>query len=229
MVEYWSAGRTFHVQRIYSLQPPVTPALHYAMTTGAPDSVRIFADDWLRPLPFPALYPAQQPLEVDLGCGKGRFLLARAAAHPKSNFLGMDRMLRRVRKVDRKVVRSHLTNVRLLRMDAYYAVVYLVPPETVSTYYIFFPDPWPKARHHKNRLFNPLFLDALVRTLVPGGKVHVATDHQPYFEEIEDLLRNDERFLLTAPFVPSEEEQTDFEMYYAGKKAIHRCSVARKP
>ncbi len=173
------------------------------------------------------MFDTRAPLEVDLGCGKGRFLLAHAAAHRDVNFLGIDRMLRRIRKVDRKALRQGLVNIRLLRVEAYYATVYLLPSQAVRTYYIFFPDPWPKKRHHKNRLFGDTFLDALVRTLQPEGQVHVATDHQPYFEAIDDLLRRDARFVETDLFIPPEAECTDFELLFRGQGKIYRSSVRK--
>lgn len=103
------------------------------------ETLRIWPDDWLTPLPLPDYFPQRQPLAIDLGCGKGRFLLARATAHSEMNFLGMDRMLRRIRKLDRKARRAGLENVRLLRMEAYYGVTYLIPPDSVAVYYIFHP------------------------------------------------------------------------------------------
>jgi tRNA (guanine-N7-)-methyltransferase len=192
------------------------------------ESVRIHPESWLWPLPLEKHFPRPAPLEIDLGCGKGRFLLARAATHPDINFLGIDRMLRRLRKVDGKAARAGLDNVRLLRMEAYYATVYLIPPGRVRTFYIFFPDPWPKKRHHKHRLFNAPFMDALVKTLEPGGAMHLATDHGAYFEEIQELLRADRRFQLTDPFIPSDAERTDFERIFHGRAAIHRVSVVRR-
>lgn len=177
---------------------------------------------------FAAYYPAEQPLDVDLGCGKGRFLLARAVAYPARNFLGIERMLRRVRKVDRQIQRRGLANVRLMRIEAYYAVAYLMPPRAVSTYYLFFPDPWPKRRHHGHRLFNPRFMDALDRTMLPGARLHVATDEEPYHRAISRLLAEDGRFGACQPFVPAPEEQTDFERYYVGRSPVYRISVERK-
>jgi tRNA (guanine-N7-)-methyltransferase len=193
-----------------------------------PTANRIRPHDWLHPLPLADYFPRRQPLEIDLGCGKGRFLLARAAANPHTNFLGIERMLRRVRKVDNKVRRGRLDNVRLLRMEGYYATTFLVPPESVQTYYVLFPDPWPKKRHHGERLFSPRFMDAIHRTLLPGGCLHVATDHLPYYEEIRALIGADTRFTPVAPFVPREEEQTDFERYYVTHKEIGRCSFRKK-
>ncbi len=190
-------------------------------------SLRIFPDDWLHPLPLEKWFDPARPLEIDVGCGKGRFLLARAAAHPDTNLLGIDRMLRRIRKVDNRARRLGLENLRLFRMEAYYAVAYLLPAAAVATYYIFFPDPWPKKRHHDHRLFNPLFMDALHRTLRPGGALHFSTDHQPYFEEVRAILSADRRFEEIPAYEPSEEERTDFEVYYIGRTAIGRCSFRK--
>ncbi len=197
------------------------------MTSELPPR-RILPDDWLRPLVLGHWYPhPERPLEVDVGSGKGRFLLARAARFPGVNFLGIERLLGRLRKIDRKACRGGLANVRLLRMDAYYATTYLLPAASVSTFYVFFPDPWPKVRHQAHRLFNEAFLEALARTLRPGGRVHVATDHLPYFEQVRAILAGDGRFEPAAPFEPAEEERTDFELLYLHEKPIGRCSFAR--
>lgn len=184
--------------------------------------------EWLGPLPVREGFAhPERRLEIDLGSGKGRFLLARAAKCPETNFLGIDRMLRRIRKVDNRARRLDLDNVRLMRVEGYYAVAYLIPPAAVDVYYVFFPDPWPKARHEGHRLFNKLFLDALHRTLASGGVVHVATDHLPYFEQLSGIFAGDARFAPVAPYVPPEDEQTDFERYYVATKPIGRLSVRK--
>ncbi len=194
----------------------------------ASQSLRYVPADWLHPLAIESLFPRRQPLEVDVGFGKGRFLLARSAAHPEINFLGIERMLRRLRKVDRKAVRRGLDNVRLLRIEAYYATAYLIPAGCVQTYYIFFPDPWPKKRHAEHRLFNAAYLDALHRTLLPGGCVHFATDHQPYFQDVRARFMGDARFEEVAPLELAEEERTDFELLFRGQTEIGRCSFRRR-
>ena len=192
------------------------------------DSIRVQPGQWVDPLPLAQTFGNDRPIEVDLGCGKGRFLVERARTHADTNLLGIDRMLRRIRKIDNRVRRLGYPNVRLLRIEAYYAVAFLMPPEAIQTYYIFFPDPWPKQRHQDHRLFNPRFVDALVRTLVPGGAVHVATDHQPYFEAIRDILRAEARLEEIPPFQPTEAERTDFELWYLERSPIGRCSFRKR-
>lgn len=193
------------------------------------DTVRIQTNDALTPWPLTDWFGNDHPIEVDLGCGKGRFLLAHAHDHPAINFLGIDRMLRRIRKVDRKVVRAGLHNVRLYRMEAYYAVTYLIPTESIATYYILFPDPWPKARHEHHRLFNPAFMASLYRTLQPGGLVHVATDHGPYFEAITaTFAEHASRFIPQPAWAPAVHERTDFECLFIDEKPIGRATYRKQ-
>jgi tRNA (guanine-N7-)-methyltransferase len=196
--------------------------------SGLNASLRIYPEQWLNPIEFRSFYEhPEHPFEIDLGCGKGRFLLARARKFPETNILGIDRMLNRVRKIDKKMVRQQLLNGRVLRSDAYYTVTFLVPPQSVDTYYIFYPDPWPKGKHHHNRIFNELFMDAIARTLKPGGKIHASTDHLPYFEQIYKLIQNDTRFKEVETFVPAEDETSDFELIFA-HKTPGRCSFVKK-
>lgn len=182
----------------------------------------------LSPLHLKDLFPNPAPLEVDVGCGKGRFLVARAKSYPETNFLGIDRLLSRLRKVDKKIRRADLSNVRLLRLEADYSVHFLLPPESVSVFYVFFPDPWPKRRHHRRRLFQDSFLKAIEETLVPGGKIHIATDHLEYYKEVRALLTKASAFDEIAPFEPEEEEKTDFELIFLSQGAeIGRCSFQK--
>ena len=169
------------------------------------------------------------PIEVDIGCGKGRFLIARARAHPDTRFLGIDRLPRRMAKLDARVRRHGLRNVRLLLSEASLAVERLLPAASVSVFYLFFPDPWPKRRHHRRRLCGPGFLDSVHRALAPDGQIHIATDHEGYFEAMRALFANDPRFTPLPPFEPSEEERTDFEVIFLGQGArIGRASFRRK-
>ncbi|MBI3987674.1 MAG: tRNA (guanosine(46)-N7)-methyltransferase TrmB [Lentisphaerae bacterium] len=196
------------------------------LQTPVSGSLRLLPKDWAAPLPVEALRgPDALPLEVDVGCGKGRFLLARARAHPDTRFLGIDACLTRLEKIDRRIVRQGLGNIRLLYVEAYYAVTYLLPSAAVDAMYVLFPDPWPKRRHGSRRLFSAPFMDALARALIPGGVVHVATDHPEYIERIRVLFAGDRRFEPAPVFQPTEEERTDYELQFTAKgRSIGRSS-----
>lgn len=192
-------------------------------------SAIIQPESWTRQLDLASLFSEKRPLEADIGCGKGRFLLARARNNPGINYIGIERLLLRLRKVDKRLVREGLTNVRLLRIEASYAVQHMLPPLCLSAAYVFFPDPWPKRKHHRRRLFTSAFVDSLHRVLLPGATVHAATDHGEYFEQIERLLKSDSRFEEISPMVTTPEEQTDFEIAgMAQLSPIGRCSFRKK-
>ncbi len=191
-------------------------------------TLRIIPENWIDPYDFKAAFPHPgRPLEVDIGSGKGRFLVARAGNFPETNFLGIERQLIRINSSGRRCERAGLENVRLFRMEGFYAISQLMPSNYVANYYFFFPDPWPKDRHSFHRLFSPAFMEALFLTLEEGGCLHVATDHLPYFAEIHELLRNDARFEETVAFQPDDSERTDFELIFADKE-IGRCSFRKR-
>jgi len=129
------------------------------------------------------LFGRNAPLHVDLGCGDGSFLCEMAQQFPKSNFLGIERLTKRVEKVRRKAER--IENVRVLRADTLFAVRYLLPESSVEAFYLLFPDPWPKRRHQFRRIFTLNFLDAIAVALEQRGVLSVATDHSDYFDQIE--------------------------------------------
>ncbi|MCF7838310.1 MAG: tRNA (guanosine(46)-N7)-methyltransferase TrmB [Candidatus Marinimicrobia bacterium] len=184
--------------------------------------------DWLRPLDWTDVWDqASGPVEVDVGCGKGRFLLARAARFPASRFLGIDRQLRRLRKIERAALRGGALNIRLLRADAAYVTPYLLPDASVDTFYIFFPDPWPKKKHWDKRLLDDAFVDALAAKCKPGALVHFATDHLAYFESVRTRFEARRAFAPCAPFAPRPEERTDFELLFSPLGPIGRCSFRR--
>lgn len=171
-------------------------------------------EDGMQVIPLDTMFAVAQPVEIDIGCGKGGFLLARAKAHPETNFIGIERMLKRVRKVDDKIIRAGLTNVRLLRLECNHAVRNMLPEQSIRVAYIFFPDPWPKRRHHQRRLLSTSFLDALAGTLTPNGLVHIKTDHMEYFEAIQKVFTLHPRF-EPVPFPEFPEgERTDFEKVF---------------
>lgn len=177
-----------------------------------------------------AIFGREAPLVVDIGCGKGRFLLAQASQHPGRNYLGIDRLRVRMQKLDRRTVESGLKNVRLLNAEAALAVRDLLPPGSVIECFVFFPDPWPKRKHHRRRLLGPDFMCDLHRALAPHARLHVATDHADYFAAIHKLLAADTQLReLTPPFAPAAEERTEFEsIFLAQGLTIGRCSFEKR-
>jgi tRNA (guanine-N7-)-methyltransferase len=133
------------------------------------------------------LFGRSAPLHVDLGCGDGSFLCEMARQFPKKNFLGIERLTKRVEKVRRKA--EKIENVRVLRADTLFAVRYLLPKNSVETFYLLFPDPWPKRRHQFRRTFTRDFLDAVADALEKHSVLRVATDQLDYFHQIERLSR----------------------------------------
>ena len=133
------------------------------------------------------LFGRSAPLHVDLGCGDGSFLCAMAQQFPKRNFLGIERLTKRVEKVRHKA--DKIENVRVLRADTLFAVRYLLPESSVETFYLLFPDPWPKRRHQFRRIFTLAFLDAIAVALERHGVLRVMTDQPDYFHQIERLSR----------------------------------------
>jgi tRNA (guanine-N7-)-methyltransferase len=123
------------------------------------------------------------PLEIDLGCGDGSFLLALASQYPEKSFLGVERLLGRVRKVVKKAENASLINLKVLRLELSYSVEWLLPDDCASRVHLLFPDPWPKKKHHKRRIINKKFCESVVRILNKEGEFLFKTDHQEYFEE----------------------------------------------
>jgi len=185
--------------------------------------------NYLDPLDWRILFGREAPVEIDVGCGKGNFLTWVAGTKPEHNFLGVDRQLVRLRKVDKKVKRAGLTNVRLLRLEFTYLIERLIPDASVAAYYIFFPDPWPKRRHAAKRLFQPAFVEQLRRTLAAHGAVNVATDNSPYFEQIVPLMTASVHFNAESPLSLPEEARTEFENIFLSKgDTIHRARWRKK-
>ena len=107
----------------------------------------------IEPIDLAALFTAEQPLELELGSGDGSFTLQYALANPCQNIVALERLLGRITKLDRKGHRAGLKNLRLLRAEAAYVIKYLLPPGTLDAIHVYFPDPWPKKRHHNCLLY----------------------------------------------------------------------------
>ena len=166
---------------------------------------------YFEPLPLDTLFETSQALEVEIGCGNGSFLVKYASEQPKTNFLGIERLLGRIRKLDRKATRNELSNVVIVRIEASYGIQYFLPPNSVRAYHIYFPDPWPKRKHWKNRLIAPEFLPLLKTTLTNNGKVFLRTDNKEYFQQMLETFEQDSAFVPCDAPVSLTRIITDFE------------------
>lgn len=160
----------------------------------APASLLHCPASYVDPLVINDVFPVSQPLEIEIGAGDGSFLIQHATATPHHNFIGIERLLGRLSKIDRKGRRLGLVNVRGIRLEAGYFVEYLLPPACCVALHIYFPDPWPKVRHHKNRLINQRFPALAARVLQPGGTVYLRTDDLDYFTQMQEVFAAAENF-----------------------------------
>ncbi|MBU6399307.1 MAG: tRNA (guanosine(46)-N7)-methyltransferase TrmB [Verrucomicrobia bacterium] len=174
------------------------------------------------------LFFATQPLEVELGSGDGGFLAQHAAEHPDRNFLGVERLLGRLRKLDRKGLRAGLTNLRLIRLEAAYLVEYLLPPGSVAALHIYFPDPWPKRRHHKHRLVTEGFAQLVHRVLVPAGVVYLRTDDTEYFAQMTRVFAAGQRFTPAETPPALARIATDFEKGFVSRGVVIQRAAYRR-
>jgi tRNA (guanine-N7-)-methyltransferase len=170
------------------------------------------------------IFGRRAPLHVDLGCGEGSFLCALAQRLPNKNFLGIERLLGRIRSSARKA--AGLSNVRLLQMESSYAVRYLLPAAAVETFYLLFPDPWPKRRHHRRRIVTPKFLNSVHTALEISGVIYIATDDLDYFRKIKDIARSTSGFAIAA--VDVELPPSGFELIFCQKGAPIYSVALRK-
>jgi len=134
------------------------------------------------------LLPGAGAWEVELGFGKGRFLLARAAAHPEHRFLGIELARDYFRLAADRLARRRLANVVLVRGEALALLATALPRGFAAALHVYFPDPWPKSRHQRRRLFSPASVDLLFGALAPGGELDFATDHLDYGLEVRRIL-----------------------------------------
>jgi len=174
----------------------------------------------IEPLELTKLFPKSQPLEVELGSGDGSFLVTYAALNPGGNFIGIERLLGRIRKMERKARRAGLRNLRGIRIESSYFLQYLLPPHSASALHIYFPDPWPKRKHRQHRLINESFPALAMRALVPGGNVYLRTDGRNYFEEMSAAFGDCPLFRpVDSPEVLTQ-LQTDFEREFAASGTV---------
>lgn len=175
-----------------------------------------------------AIFPNGNPIEIDLGAGDGGFIVEYAKLHPERNFIAVERLLGRLRKIDKKVQRLGLQNLIAIRIEAMYFVRYLLPPDSVTAIHIYFPDPWPRKKHQRRRLIQPIFVEAAYRVLCNGGRVYLRTDDPSYFQQMLCCFGAHPGFRQVDTPPELMQVLTDFEkQFVALGKEIYRCAYEK--
>lgn len=141
-----------------------------------------------KPVDWAQLFGNDHPVEMEIGMGKGTFITEAAKANPNHNFFGIEWARWFWRYASDRLRRNGCLNARTVRAEAAFFIREHVKDASLAVLHVYFPDPWPKKRHNKRRLIQPPFLKEVERILIPGGQLRVVTDHQDYFEQIEDVV-----------------------------------------
>ncbi len=141
-----------------------------------------------KPIVWASIFGKEAPVEVEIGCGKGLFLFSRAVENPVTHFLGLDRVVKWMKRRQKNAENQELKNLKFSKADARETVAN-IPDASVRIFHIYFPDPWPKRRHRKRRLVDTGFLLMLYQKLEAGGSIYLATDFRDYFEQMETCAR----------------------------------------
>jgi tRNA (guanine-N7-)-methyltransferase len=165
-----------------------------------PAQLRALGELWPRygipegqaPLDWPSVFGRRAPVILEIGFGNGEALAAAAAAHPENNYLGIEVHRPGVGSLLRRIEAGTLSNVRVLLGDASEILAQRIPDASLAAVHLFFPDPWPKKRHHKRRLVQPEFAALVARKLEAGGYFHLATDWPAYAEHMAAVLSRTE-------------------------------------
>lgn len=161
------------------------------------------ADGPDEPLDVRAWFGREAPLVLEIGCGTGTSTLAMAQAEPDVDVIAVEVYRRGLAQLLSAIERENVTNIRLIRGDAVYVLENLITPGSLSGVRVFFPDPWPKTRHHKRRLLQPATVALIADRLEPGGVLHAATDHPGYAEQIAEVGDAEPRLRRVDPDAPS--------------------------
>ncbi|HMA28387.1 MAG TPA: hypothetical protein VKS23_00860, partial [Thermoanaerobaculia bacterium] len=148
---------------------------------------------------FSAVFGRVAPVEMEVGAGKGSFLIASAAAHADRNWFGLEIEPEYAEIVRLRAARAGLSNLRVERLDGKAFVMRRLPPGCLAGLHVYFPDPWPKKRHHKRRLVDAAWAAAAARALSPGCVLRVASDHGEYFALIDEVLSKEPLLERLAP------------------------------
>lgn len=182
--------------------PPPRPPRDGPRNLGKIPPPKIFLpgeDEEAGPVDFTALFGRTAPVEMEIGVGKGRFLLAAAAAHRDRDFFGLEIEPGYAAIARLRAGSAGLSNVRVERLDGKAFVLRRLAPGCLAALHVYFPDPWPKKRHHKRRLVDPVWASAAARALAPGGLLRIASDHAGYFAVMNEVFSRESLLEELAP------------------------------
>ncbi|MBN1971995.1 MAG: tRNA (guanosine(46)-N7)-methyltransferase TrmB [Sedimentisphaerales bacterium] len=171
-------------------------------------SVSLKIEDLKEKIDFVRIFGRSGPVHIEIGSGKGTFLLNQARANLSDNFLGIEWASKFYRAAVDRIGRWNVTNVRIIRTEAASFIADFVPDNSVDYFHIYFPDPWPKKRHHKRRFICNMNIENIIRGLKPTGQLRIATDHAAYFEQIKTVLACVSDRLEETDFLPAAGTET---------------------
>ncbi len=196
--------------------------------------VTLDSENLTEPVSIPDVFGRSGPVHIEIGSGKGTFLVSQAKAQPDINFLGIEWARKYYRHAVDRIGRWGLKNVKLIRTDAADFLIRFIPDSSVACYHIYYPDPWPKKRHNKRRFICSETIEHMIRTLTPGGVIQIATDHEGYFEQIIQVLAERKDALEEIEFAVAagaQEEEivgTNYERkYIKEKRKVHTIATKR--
>ena len=186
-----------------------------------------------RPCNSATLFGNDRPLELEIGSGKGTFLLAESGARPEVNFLGIEYARRYWIFAANRLRRAGRENARVVLGEASSFVREFLENESLSAIHVYFPDPWPKTRHRRRRLIQGPFVEVLASKLKPGARLSIATDHLEYFRQIEASVRAsalvEADFQRSTAALESEVVGSNFERKYLREgRSIYRLAAEKR-
>jgi len=164
-------------------------------------------------LDFAQIFGNANPVVMEIGSGKGRFLITTAMERPDLNLVGVEKSLHYHRVIGERVRKRALHNIRLINYDAFLVLQKMVADASLAEVHIYFPDPWPRPREQKRRMIRGEVLDEIRRVLVPGGSGIFVTDHRAYFEKAAPLIEERFRAERRVPG-PADVPRTNYERKY---------------
>jgi tRNA (guanine-N7-)-methyltransferase len=188
-------------------------------------------DPWLSsqrlypPYVWSEVFGRSSPIEVDLGAGDGVYAEARAKRESDRNFIAVERLLGRATKIAKKAIRNQLTNLKILRLESAYFIKNLCAESSLDAITVRYPDPWPKRRHHANRLLQKEFFEDAARAVISGGCLKLTTDDREYFEWAQKEAEKCSAWVPDLSWTGIDEPTSEFEELFAkeGRKVYRKA------